>query len=712
MIKFITNREDHNVSVPRSTIQECMDYLDKLELIGIDTENSSLVPHHCIPLLLQLGDDNDTFVIDVTSVDISWLEKYKDKKFIGQNLKYDYSVLKAQFGIEIRNLVDLMIVEQTLGMGSGRKNSLDAIIERRLNKQATFAKTTRNEFINGRKSFIFEDRHVIYAGDDIQYLHPIWNIQQELIKKFEMEFVLHEIEFKLIPILGDCELEGIKLNVEKWKENIISNKKQQYQTLIKLDEEVMKLAYDGDIAESNIKNEKLIGGKFTRKRNTPVETIQTGLFGIDKVIKPKNDANINYGSPEQVKEIFRRVGEPLPTDKYGKDTIGVEHLKKYIVDFPQTKLFSLVENLIKYSEVTSKIENFGQGHIDIISLKTGKIHTIYRQCTTTTGRFQSGDRRSGTPFFNSQNIPKYNEYRHCFYTDEGYKMLTIDLASAELIVLASLARDNRLFELQAQDIHGYLASASYNNMMMELRRSILSRDQGIMDHHILEVASLLTTTKEVVSYDQAKIILENFLEGEAIVINKEKFKWIRDNFKRIVYGVAYGATTMKIAEVLGIPKSWAEIVYKTMRKELPATFKYLDTVAKDAVNNAYTIISERTNSRRWFPEILEAKRNKLPVSFSMRNEVEREAKNAGIQGTNAFIIKEAIVRIENEYIKPNKLDAKLLMQVHDELVYKFHESLESTFPNKVKEILEDTALRYLNGISMGSASHIGLTWHK
>lgn len=712
MIKFITNRTDHEVTVPRATIEECIEYLDTLKEIGIDTENSSLVPHHSVPLLLQVGDNNKTFVIDTTCIDPNFLKKYEDKPIIGQNLKYDYQIMKVHWGLEFRNLIDLMIIEQTLGRGSGRRNSLDAIIERRLNTKATYEKSTRNEFINASKSFIFSDRHIIYAGDDIQYLHPIYEVQKPIIERLGMGFLLYDIELPLIPILADGELEGLRFNVPKWKENMVKNKKEQYRLQLLLDEEVKKLANGDAIYESN---DKLKGGKFTRKRNAPVEIIQTCVFGDDKIVKQAPKANINYGSTDQVKNIFVRAEEMLPTDNTGKETIGVEHLKRYIVDYSDSRLYNFIEYLIKFSAVTERLNSFGQKHIDIISPKTGKIHTIYRQCTATTGRFQSGGKRDKLPFYNSQQIPKENDYRHCFHVDEDYEMLTIDLSSAELIILGSLANDMKLLELQASDIHGYLASASYNKLMEEIRKAVLVGKSGIMDHHIKSVEDLLSGTKstEKVSFEEAKLILENFMEGEAVVINKKKFEWLRDNFKRVVYGLAYGATASKIAEVLGISKHWAQIVLNTIRSIIPATFKYLDEVGRLAVTKGYTLLSTRTKARRWFSDVLLTKENGIELPFNKKGDIEREAKNAGIQGTNAFIIKEAMVRIANEYIRPNKIDAEFLLQVHDELVYKYHKSLKDTFPQEVHRLLTDTAKRYLvEGVEMGAAYHTGLTWHK
>jgi DNA polymerase-1 len=713
MIKFITNRNDHNVTIPRCNLNECIEYISKLDLIGIDTENSRLNPYFAVPLLLQLGDHNNIYVIDTTSVDISFLKAFESYTFLGQNLKYDYSVLKVNFGIELRNLYDTMIAEQSMGMGSRRKNSLDAITERRLGITATYAKSTRSEFIGATKNFIFEDRHIIYAAEDIKVLRPIYDVQQPIIQNLKMDFVIKEIECKLIPIIADCELEGLNLNVTKWLAKLESNKKLLFEIEEKLDKELEFLG-----AWSNNPNQTK-GGKFSRKRNFIPELAQTNLFGVAEPIKIKRNANLNYGSATQLKDIFKRLELPMPTDKYGKDSVNKQILEKYIVDKTDSIATNFIKLLITYSRISQEIDAFGLGHIKMINPKTNKIHTIYRQCTTVTGRFQSGDSKKSKSrayhelAFNSQQIPKSNDFRHCFYS-EGYDILTIDLASAELIILASLSKDKKLLELQSQDMHSYLANKIYNNLLLEIRKYIIGRGEGIKDYHIKEVQSLLSGSKpeHKITYEQAEKVIEEFTyDAVAITISKNKYDWLRDRVKNVNYGLIYGATAMRVSELLGVSKNNGQIALNTIRGEIPMTFKYLDKIAVTAVNAGYVILSERTKSRRWFSKVLEAKKTKIPLSFKEQGKIEREAKNAPIQGTNAFIIKEAIIKI-HEWYTTNNIDMNLLMQVHDELVYRIPKNSPDIADN-VKRILRETAELYLSdGLSMGSSMHIKETWAK
>ena len=527
MIRFITNREDHNVTLPSGTIEQCVEHISKLDIIGLDTENSSLFPHHAVPLLLQLGNEDITWVIDTTSVDISFLNQFKDYYFLGQNLKYDYEILKAQFNIELRNLKDLMLIEQTLGMGAKRKNSLDAIIERRLGTKATYQKSTRNEFINANSRFIFEDRHIIYAADDIKYLRPIYNIDMVLVDKFDMRFVLEEIEFPLIPILGDCELEGMNLNREQWEQNILDNTRLKYELEQKLDEELKRLG-EG--------KETLSGGKFSRTRKKMPQVIQTGLWG-DTEIEVKNKANINYGSPQQIKDIFTRLGKDVPVDKNGKESIGTEILQQYKQDPKNKDVVYFISLLLKYSEVCQQIDAFGKDHLNMISPKTGKIHTIYRQCSTVTGRFQSGNSKAG--FFNSQQIPKDNKYRTCFYS-EGYNILTIDLASAELVILAALSEDKKLVELQKEDIHSYLATVAYNKLIRSYKRRIIENGGLTSIFDVEELQELLSgkASDEKLSETDIELIILDLMTDRPFTISKKEHKWLRDRFKSVVYGLA------------------------------------------------------------------------------------------------------------------------------------------------------------------------------
>lgn len=667
MIKFVTNRSDHNVSYERATIEECIAFIDSIDVVGLDTELNSLNPHKSDLLLIQVGNKDLCYVIDCSSVDYMFLKQFENKKFIGQNLKFEASQLRTR-GIFIDVYWDTMIVDQCLGLGSGRRNSLDAILERRLGISATHTKSTRDEFINRSPKTPFQQHHITYAAEDVIYLEAIKDVQDKLIDKLDIRFWIEQIEIPLISILAKAEVEGLLFNTEKWLENVDENEDKKFELELEMDKEIRALSKSYPT---------LNGGIYTRDR-VKEQFIQTDIFGIGSIVENENKGNINYGSSNQIKDIFYRVNEKPPV-KTGttKDTVGQQEIEQYILANPASVLIEMLNKLLKHKEVTKAIDSFGRNFLDIINIKTGHVHTIYRQAMTTTGRLASGDMKNG--FYNSQQVPKENKYRNCFGTDPGYNMVTIDLSGAELIILASLAEDDKLIDLQSKDIHSHLATACW--------REVLKDPEYVVSK----------------------------------TINKHK----RDEFKSVVYGLAYGCTSKRVAELLGISTHSANSIIMTMRREIPKTFDYLDKVSYNGVKNGYVLLSKRTNARRWFPGVLEhaksinyLKEQNVPSSqwpefpFKKRGEIERESKNSPIQATNAFVIKEAIVVID-KWIMDNNIDGNLLLNVHDELVYRYPDTMDESFPPMVKKLLLETANKYLvPGVFMDAEYHIAKTWLK
>ena len=177
----------------------------------------------------------------------------------------------------------------------------------------------------------------------------------------------------------------------------------------------------------------------------------------------KNVKNINYSSSHQIKKIFLACGITPPTEKdTGKDTVGTESLKTFLVLNYDSLLKPFLEKYIKFKAIEKNISSFGENFINMINPISNRLHTIYRQTGAETGRFQSGDTKNN--FFNSQQIPKSPEYRECFCELDGYNILTIDLSGAELVILASLSEDNYLKTI-LEDPHSPLATACYNEVI-------------------------------------------------------------------------------------------------------------------------------------------------------------------------------------------------------------------------------------------------------
>ena len=300
----------------------------------------------------------------------------------------------------------------------------------------------------------------------------------------------------------------------------------------------------------------------------------------------------------------------------------------------------------------------------MINPVTGAVHTIYKQCSTSTGRFASGDTKNGHP--NMAQIPRQNQYRIPFKARPGYKIMTIDFSGCELTILASESKDRKLISLlmdDDKDMHSYLANACWR-------------------------------------------VLKN--DPDYVVSDAE-----RTQFKGVNFGMVYGATPMRIASLLNIPLHAAEQIEQTLRLEIPDVFAYLDSVAEKAAKDGYVIFNTRTKSRRWFKDVL-ASFSSTPLDRGAVEAVKRAAKNAPIQGTNADLMKESMVTLDKVFRHHNH-DAHILLQVYDELVIEINENEIYTLAPKIQEIMNSVADKYLDtslGIHMQSEYKIDKNWLK
>lgn len=633
MLSFITTKthDVHGIRVT-SDIHELLVFLDNLtdKIVSIDLETTGLDPISSDILLLSIGNHEQQFVIDATCISIDFLKSYSDYLFVGQNIKFDCAFLYFR-GIYLPRIYDVMIVEQRLGMGSGRRNSLDAIILRRLGiKMKTDKKKVRSSF--SRETVVFNTEQIIYSGEDVEHLIKIKEVQQPYIERFNLEFLIYNIEFPFLEQLYRCELNGLVINTEKWIK-IISEKEVEKRELEKQLYAELKLLGNDEKLLSNFK--------------PPIKKGSLGLFS--------RSLKINFKSSKQIQTIFNIYEVPLPEGtKKNKEgefektvTVGIKNIQLYNKQFPDNKLKSFLDVYIKYKKVEKHLSSFGYNYLEMISSVTKRLHTVYRQCDTDTGRLSSGDTKNKKP--NLQQIPKLPQLRECFGYLPGYRILTIDLSSAELVILGSKAQDFKLIELNENDMHTYLATAAWREILKDPEYKITSAQ--------------------------------------------------RTEFKNVNYGTLYGAGIPKIAETLNVSIENAGIVYGVLNKELPKTFEYMKNVSENGLRNGYVVFNDRTNSRRWFPD------------KSKKGKIKRASINSPIQGTQSDMFKEATVKVA-EYFTANNIDAKFLMFTHDEWVIAFKDIEDEIFSKAVYDIIVNTCNLYLNNVKMKASYVIKDTWTK
>ncbi|EJC6991141.1 DNA polymerase I [Vibrio parahaemolyticus] len=263
----------------------------------------------------------------------------------------------------------------------------------------------------------------------------------------------------------------------------------------------------------------------------------------------------------------------------------------------------------------------------MINPSTGRVHTSYHQAVTATGRLSSTDP-------NLQNIPIRNEegrrIRQAFVAPAGYKILAVDYSQIELRIMAHLSGDQALLDAfrDGKDIHAATA------------------------------AEIMGVSIDQVSSEQ------------------------RRRAKAVNFGLIYGMSAFGLAKQLGIPRGEAQAYMDKYFERYPGVMQYMEGTRSAAADKGYveTIFGRRLH----LPEI--KSRNGM-----RRKAAERAAINAPMQGTAADIIKKAMLLVDQWIQEEGNGRVKLLMQVHDELVFEVEESSLSEIESKVQKLMESAA---------------------
>lgn len=701
-------------------------------LLGYDLETTGLDAYMHSPLLIILGNKEHQFIIDCTDKFITayvtdlLIEYKEDFCILGHNLKFDYKMSKQHWEFDFKTIYDTMLVEQRTTQNIKMSSRLDLVLMRRLKcKPDAMDKDVRMQFVGGNlNKFRFTNDQIEYAAGDIAPLFDLRHEQWKRVEKYGMEFLLNSISFPLSRVLGLAELRGYVFNVPKWTENIVKNKEIVYETQCNLDKEVRRLR---DFLLKN-KDERLymVGGEFDRVRNKPVSQVNVGLFGEPVTLKaltgvankPKqNVGNINYGSSTQIVKIFGRLGQKLPTkksntavptiDKKGKVTKRISgdefttnsnELAAFLITNFDTPMKEFLSLLSTFKTAQTEINNFGQNYIDKINPVTGKIHTIYGQCFTANGRLNSGGGKNQPDKFNNQNIPAKIDMRHCFGTEVGYKVVTCDLSGAEVTVMASKAQDERLLELSGNDIHSHMAIKGWRAIFLQRYKELKIRwDTGDIAHSKENREHVLDVMNKAKNFNVSK---------------KENNKSHRGPGKALTFGSVYGCHSKKAGKSLNVSKDEGGIYINSIKKEIPSTFRMVESNVRLALKQGFLILNTRTNSRVWFDKVIDAKKYHYELDFMDKVAIDGQARNLPISGTQADMLKEAMVEIQND-IDKNGWDCNMLGQVHDELIYDFKDTEKyAFFPKYVSDKMCEVSNRYLDGFKMGADYDVELTWTK
>jgi DNA polymerase I len=265
----------------------------------------------------------------------------------------------------------------------------------------------------------------------------------------------------------------------------------------------------------------------------------------------------------------------------------------------------IVEDILIFRELTKLKSTYVDALPQLINRKTGRVHTSYGQAVAVTGRLQSNNP-------NLQNIPvrteRGKEVRKAFIPrDNKHVLLSADYSQIELRIVASISGDKNMCKAfkDGTDIHTATAARVYN------------------------------------------------------VGEKEVTKEMRYKAKSVNFGIIYGQGAFGLADNLGISRTEAKEIIDNYKKEFPGIQKYMDDTINFARENGY--VETMMGRKRWLRDINSA-------NFTVRGFAERNAINSPIQGTAADMIKLAMQKV-HAAMKKEKMQSKMLLQVHDELVF-------------------------------------------
>ena len=335
-----------------------------------------------------------------------------------------------------------------------------------------------------------------------------------------------------------------------------------------------------------------------------------------------NDAgsNFNIMSPTQLaKVLFEDLAIPYPKKvKDGKYSTSKDILDKIAFVHP------IVEKVLEYRTLSKLYTNYAVGLKEEVR-EDGRIHTIFTQTLTRTGRLSSI-----SP--NLQNIPARSDYskliRKAFIPDEGSKLLSSDYSQVELRIFAHMSNATNLIQafIDGKDIHTKTASDIYKVSMDEV-------------------------TKDM-----------------------------RRTAKAVNFGILYGISSFGLSEDLGIDIGTAKKFIDNYLETYPGIREYMEKEKADAYSLGY--VKTLMNRKRVIEEL-------NSKNFMIRSSGERMALNTPIQGTAADILKKAMVEIYDEFNKRG-LKSKMIIQVHDELVFNVLDSELEEVKEVVRNIMENT----------------------
>jgi DNA polymerase I len=305
----------------------------------------------------------------------------------------------------------------------------------------------------------------------------------------------------------------------------------------------------------------------------------------------------------------------------------------------------VIDHLLEYRQLNKLKSTYIDGLLELIDSTTGRVYTSFNQTIASSGRLSSSNP-------NLQNIPVRTELgrqiRRAFIADPSYVLLTADYSQFELRILSGITHEPRLVEAFTKE----------------------------EDIHMITASSLFGIPVEGVTKDQRRLA------------------------KTVVYAVLYGQSAFGLSQITSMTNAESAEFIKRFHETFPNIKLYVDSTLQQAHTQGY--VNTLYGRKRFFPDM-------HALSYTERQALEREATNMPIQGSNADLIKRAMLQLQHA-LKQSCMKTRMILQVHDELVFEVPVEELDHAKKLIKTVMEHVDLRL--DVPIKVDMKVGRNWYE
>lgn len=690
MVYFISNLDFKHSEIINITCSEAIKNLELLEVVQLDTETTGLLVHTDRILTIQLGNYDNQYVFDWTTLSDSdkllvknFLES--DKLFIGWNLLFDLTFL-CMHNIYPNHIWDGMIAEQLVYLGYPQ--SISSFIYKEIECPAYSPKKDKDGKISSyelsyslqsvalRRCNIKIDKSVRdkitenldydiikYAALDVKWLELIRDSQIKDLKNLELERAVN-FESEGLKFLSYTQYCGVKLDPIKWSEKMKADLDHKELAIKKLNSWVIEYCFNNP---------------ETKEYNFISINPDTGIA----------ECIINWKSPKQVIPLFDFIGiNTWVKDKKAnkmKQSVAENQILRYKNQFPIIPLY------LELKKAEKVISSYGNKWITAINPKTERLHMNFHAIGASTGRISSG---GGEYNLNAQNLPNDKITRSCFVSESDNDWISCDYTGQESLITASITKDAHMLEIlrSGRDLHSAVARACWPEILKDLDDNTI----------------------------------------------KTEYKHLRSDAKNVEFAIFYGGNDITISKNKGFPPKQAKIIYTNFMNTFSGLKQYQDYCRSIVKEKGYITMNNTFNHKMFIydykyltkiknkfknPEHVALYQHLLkenPEHFLVKeveyyksrwSDVERNSINSRIQNRGACAFKYSSILLFN-WLKQNKLlnVVLLCLPAHDEMNAEAPKGISKLVADKIVEFMELGGKPFCTEVHLGATQEIGDHW--